>query len=88
MKVTVVSLVDNGLVETYVGVVLGTLSEEDRERVASSFGAQYRPGPESDEDLREVSFREVEPAESHLGLHELLNQDDSGMGGVVRGTAR
>ena len=90
-KCTVVSLADNELVETYVGVVLGTLSEEDRLALAERFSAFYgREWPASDEDGpgREMFFREVEPAESALGLFEVLNQDDSGTGGVVRGAGR
>lgn len=30
MKITIVTIIDNGYVETYVGAVLGTLSKEAR----------------------------------------------------------
>jgi hypothetical protein len=85
-RCTVVSLVDNEAVETYVGVVLGTMSERERAELASRYSAFYgAEWPEDDEPGREMFFREVLPAESALGLHEVLNQADSGGGGVVRG---
>jgi hypothetical protein len=83
--VTVVTLVDNRIVETYVGVVQGSLTEEERAALAVSFDAVYGEEPEDDDwEGREICFREVEVAGSAALLQDVLNCSDGGMGGVVR----
>lgn len=86
MTVTVVTLVDNFVVETYVGTVIGTLSEEERRAVAKAFRATYVDAEleASDEDVtRELYFREVDLASGPEELRELLNASDQGTGGAV-----
>ena len=79
MKVTVVSLCDNGSAEKYVGVVLGTVPHEARLALAARFSAFYGDGwPGDDEPWREAFFREVDAAESAGSLPELLNESDWG----------
>jgi hypothetical protein len=75
MKVTIVTLSDHDLVETYVGAVAGSLSEQERGLVARRFFGDSTPD-EDDGAPREVCFREVDVAETSDKLLELVNIDD------------
>jgi hypothetical protein len=86
VKLTVVSLIDNESVETYVGVIQGGVPEDERKQLAERYGAFYGadyPGlPSVDTPEREMVFREVEQVHKAAELDEFLNHDDTGMGGV------
>lgn len=77
MKVTVVTLYDDGLVEHYVGVVEGVLSKENREAVAEGLDAEVFEGQEQEEDGRYVYFRELDTCKALEDLVDLPNIDGS-----------
>jgi hypothetical protein len=82
--ITVVTLVDNELVETYVGAVDGSVSEEDRAWLASKYEAHYGHDQDGVESDRDMYFREVELHTRVAQVQDMLNASDQGMGGVVR----
>jgi hypothetical protein len=67
MKITIIHLNDEGLMEHYVGAVTGTLNKANRDALRDQFNAHGNPG--EDEDARYLTFVEVECTErfpSHL----------------------
>jgi hypothetical protein len=77
MKVTIVTLINHELVETYVGAVSGSLWEQERGLVTRRFSGDPAQGDnEGDGPSREVYFREVDVAETSDKLLELVNVDD------------
>lgn len=72
--ITIISLVDNGLVETYVGLVKGSLSEAQRKEAEESWKANdFCPecsdeeGDDIDcEDHRAMHFRELDDPTEEL----------------------
>ena len=75
MKVTIVTLLDHERVETYVGAVSGSLTEQERGLVAQRLTGEHAQDDDG-EPSREVCFQEVDVAETSDRLLALVNIDD------------
>jgi hypothetical protein len=78
MKITIVTLYDDRMVEHYVGAVKGTLTAAQRTRLAGSHESEVFTKDLSEDDLedaRVMYFREVDLHDSPLDLHSLKNMD-------------
>lgn len=90
MKLTVATLQDHELVESYVGAFEGNLTDEERHAFAARFKAVYAwdgSGEDTDDEpSREMLFREVDLLSRDPAVEQyLLNASDDGSGGVVKG---
>lgn len=79
MLVTVVTLYDDSLVESYVSVVHGTVGEEERRELAESLNARLPDELDAEgsdyEDERVLYFREVQTCDSAKDVAEMPNVD-------------
>jgi len=75
---TVVVLVDHDYRYTYVGLIQGRVSEDDRAALAKKFDSTYKPTQEEmeDERLREMTFVETDAVPNADALEDLNNIDD------------
>jgi hypothetical protein len=79
MKVTVVTLYDGRQCESFVGVVVGSVSDDQRKKLAADHEAFYNVevDPDDDtEDRRVLSFVEVDAMQDPDDLTVLRNIDD------------
>jgi hypothetical protein len=87
MKITIVTLYRAGMCEHYVGAVEGELTDEQRTELANNYEAVYDlhgknlgaafDAADDDDELDQISFREVELQSDPSGLKDLLNIDDT-----------
>jgi hypothetical protein len=71
MKVTIVTIYRGATAETYVGAVLGSVTDEGRRRIAAAFGVNEDEGDEGDEDHDTIGFQEADAVPPE-GLSEVL----------------
>jgi hypothetical protein len=75
IKVTVVTLYDDSLVEHYVAVVHGSVDDGARRKLADGLNARLPGDVEDEEDERILYFREVETCDSPADVDHMPNID-------------
>lgn len=76
IRVTVITLYDDSLTEHYVSVVHGTVSKEERLKLAKGLNAYLPDEVEDHEDQRILYFREVDTCDSPRDVDTMPNIDD------------